>query len=372
MPGPLHGLRVVEIAGIGPAPFAGMMLADLGADVVRIDKPAGVRGLGLTPAKDIMNRSKASLVLNLKDPAGVAALRRIWCAADGLIEGLRPGVMERLGLGPDLALQDNPRLVYGRMTGWGQSGPRAAQAGHDINYIGLSGVLAAIGRAGQAPVPPLNLVGDFGGGAMLLTVGMLAGLLRARIDGRGDVIDAAMTDGSALLMAPTMALAAMGAWTPERGVNLLDGGAPFYDVYETADGRYMAVGALEPAFFQALLTGLGLAEEITPAAHYDRSQWPRLRRRLTEAFKQKSQADWCRVFDQTDACVTPVLRYDEAAEEPHTRARGTVTAVDGLAQPAPAPRFQTHAADPPTAPAQPGEGGAEMLARWGVEIDAAA
>lgn len=337
-PPPLAGLRIVEMAGIGPGPFCGMMLADHGAEVIRIDR--GVEPGFSDPAKDPLLRSRRSVALDLKTEAGVAAVRRIAAGADGLIEGFRPGVMERLGLGPDVLLADNPRLVYGRMTGWGQDGPLAQAPGHDINYIALSGTLHAFGPAGGRPTPPINMVGDFGGGGMLLAFGMLAALLHAQRTGTGQVVDAAMTDGSALLMSMIWGFRSMGRWSDARGTNLLDGGAPFYDTYATADGRWIAVGAIEPAFYAALRRVLGLDAPVWDR-QFDPAAWPAMREALAALFLTRSRDDWVAAFAGTQACVTPVLSPDEALAHPHNRARGTLEVVDDVAQPLPAPRYSS-------------------------------
>ena len=361
--GPLGGVRVVEIASLAPAPFGCMILSDLGADVLRVDRleDAG----SLLPAGGPLDRGRRSIRLNLRDDAGVDILLRLVGQADVLVEGFRPGVAERLGFGPEVCAQRNPRLVYARMTGWGQAGPLAQTAGHDIDYLAVAGTLHPIGRAGERPVPPLNLVGDFGGGGMLLALGILAALLERQRSGRGQVVDAAMVDGSALLAAFIHGLHAAGAWRDERGVNLLDGGAPFYDTYETADGRHMAVGALEGKFYAALLAGLGLTGAGLPA-QYDPAAWPVLRARFTEAFATRTQAEWTAVFDGTDACVAPVLGLGEAPAHPHNAARGTFTEVGGMTQPAPAPRFSRTPAGPPRPAAAPGRDTAAVLAELGL------
>lgn len=332
--GPLRGLRIVEFAGIGPAPFAAMLLADMGADVVRIVRPGTPR----LEASDIVERGRRVVSLDLKLREGAESALQLGDRADALIEGFRPGVMERLGLGPDLALRRNPRLVYGRMTGWGQTGPLATVAGHDIDYIALTGALHAIGEGGRGPVPPLNLLGDFGGGSLYLVMGMLAALLEAKRSGRGQVIDAAIVDGAASLLTFIYAAIARGAWRDERGANLLDGAAPFYTTYRCADDEYIAVGALEPQFHEVLIARLGLDQE----AFKDRlntESWPRLRQILQHTFAQRTRREWCELFEGTDACVAPVLSLSEAAAHPHMAARGTMVAVDGVACPAPAPRF---------------------------------
>ena len=343
-PPPLAGLRIVEMAGIGPGPFCGMMLADHGADVIRIDR--GVQPGFSDPAKDPLLRSRRSIALDLKTPQGIAAVRRIVAGADGLMEGFRPGVMERLGLGPDVLLAANPRLVYGRMTGWGQDGPLAQEPGHDINYIALSGALHAFGRAGERPTPPINMVGDFGGGGMLLAFGMLAALLHAQRTGEGQVVDAAMTDGSALLMSMIWGFRAMGRWSDARGTNLLDGGAPFYDTYATQDGKWIAVGAIEPVFYAALRRVLGLEEALWDR-QFDPAAWPAMRAALTERFLTRPRDAWVAAFARAGACVTPVLDYAEAAAHPHNGRRGTLTDADGVTQPAPAPRYSASVTVPP-------------------------
>ena len=361
--GPLHGVRVIEIASLAPAPFGCMVLADLGADVVRVDRPDR-SGRQALPPVDPLCRSRRSIRLNLKDPAGVDVLLRLTDGADVLVEAFRPGVAERLGFGPDVCAARNPRLIYARMTGWGQDGPLADTAGHDIDYIAVSGSLDPIGRAGGRPVPPLNLVGDFGGGGMLLAVGVLAALLERERSGLGQVVDAAMVDGSALLASFLYGLRAAGAWQDERGTNVLDGGAPFYDTYATADGRHMAVGALEPKFYAELLDRLGLDGAGLPP-QYDRSGWPELRARLTEAFAGRTQAQWVEVFAGSDACVAPVVSPRDAPGHPHNAARNTFIDVGGVTQPAPAPRFGRTACAPPSPPARPGADTNEVLVGLG-------
>ncbi len=362
--GPLDGVRVIEIASLAPAPFGCMVLADLGADVLRVDRPDR-SGRQALPPIDPLCRSRRSIRLNLKDPAGVDVLLRLIDGADVLVEAFRPGVAERLGFGPDVCAARNPRLVYARMTGWGQDGPLAETAGHDIDYIAVSGSLDPIGRAGQRPLPPLNLVGDFGGGGMLLAVGVLAALLERERSGLGQVVDAAMVDGSALLASFLYGLRAAGAWQDERGTNVLDGGAPFYDTYATADGRYLAVGALEPKFFDELLARLGIDGAGLPA-QYDRAGWPELRARLTEVFAGRTQAEWMGVFAGSDACVAPVMSPRDAPGHPHNTARATFIDVGGVTQPAPAPRFGRTACDPPSPPARPGADTDDVLAGLGI------
>jgi alpha-methylacyl-CoA racemase len=361
--GPLHGVRVVEIASLAPAPFGCMVLADLGADVLRVDRPDRTGRQALSPT-DPLSRSRRSIRLDLKNPAGVEVLLRLVDETDVLVEAFRPGVAERLGLGPDVCTRRNPRLVYARMTGWGQDGPLASTAGHDIDYIAVSGSLAPIGRAGERPVPPLNLVGDFGGGGMLLAVGVLAALLERERSGLGQVVDAAMVDGSALLASFLYGLRAAGAWQDERGTNVLDGGAPFYDTYATADGRHMAVGALEPKFYTELLDRLGLAGAGLPG-QYDRSGWPALRAAFREAFSGRTQTEWVEVFEGSDACVAPVVSPADAAAHPHNAARGTFIDVGGVVQPGPAPRFGRSTCHPPVPPPRPGAHTNEVLAGLG-------
>lgn len=339
MAGPLSGLRVIEMAGIGPGPFCGMLLADLGADVLRIDPPEP-SGLGIeTPAEfDYLARGKRAVVLDLKSEAGGDAARALISRADALIEGFRPGVMERLGLGPGVCLGLNPRLVYGRVTGWGQEGPLARAAGHDLNYIALTGALHAIGPNGGPPVPPLNLVGDFAGGSLYLAMGLLAALLEARTSGKGQVIDAAIVDGTFNMMTMFHSLNAMGGWQAARGGNLLDGGAPFYSVYECADGRFVTVAAVESKFYAELLRILGLSGENLPD-RTDRRQWPALHRRFAETFLTADSQDWCARLEGSEACFAPVLHLGEASGHPHMAARACLVEVDGHLQPAPAPRF---------------------------------
>lgn len=357
MTGPLHGIRIVEIAGIGPGPFAGMMLADHGAEVIRVDRP----GAPHTPADPLL-RSRRSVALDLKSPADVAALRDLCRDCDGLIEGFRPGVMERLGLGPDVLLTDNPRLVFGRMTGWGQTGPYAARAGHDINYIAISGVLGAVGRAGERPLPPINLVGDFGGGGMMLAFGMVSALLNVRNGGTGQVVDCAMTEGSALLMAMIWGLRAMGMWSDQRGVNVLDTGAPFYETYETADGEHLALGSIEPQFYQLLLQGLGMSEEPEMQASMDPRRWAAQKARIAEIIRTRSRADWVGAFE-ADACVAPVLSMTEALSDPHNLERQAFIEVAGVAQPAPAPRYSATPCAQPVPPSRPGSDNGALLNR---------
>ncbi|MGH3914396.1 MAG: CaiB/BaiF CoA transferase family protein [Pseudonocardiaceae bacterium] len=362
MPGPLAGLRVIELAGLGPGPHAAMLLADLGADVVRVERPRGGLKVG-SATRDQMLRNRRSVAADLKDPTDRETVLALVDHADVLIEGLRPGVTERLGVGPADCHARNPRLVYARMTGWGQDGPLARRAGHDINYIALSGVLHAVGDAAGKPVPPLNLVGDFGGGSMFLVVGVLAALWERERSGTGQVVDAAMVDGVSVLAQMCWSLRAAGLWSDRRADNLLDSGAPFYDTYTCADGRFVAVGALEPQFYAALLEGLGLTDEELPA-QLDRAGWPLLRERFTRCFASRTRDEWVAVFEGSDACVAPVLSFSEVPEHPHITARGTLIELEGVPQAAPAPRFSRTQPDPPTPPRPPGADTAAVLADW--------
>ncbi|ORA11767.1 CaiB/BaiF CoA transferase family protein [Mycobacterium arosiense] len=359
MAGPLKGLRVVELAGIGPGPHAAMILGDLGADVVRIDRPSSGPG-GV--AKDAAMRNRRVVTADLKSDEGRALVLKLIAKADVLIEGYRPGVTERLGLGPDDCAKVNDRLVYARMTGWGQTGPRSQQAGHDINYISLNGILHSIGRANERPVPPLNLVGDFGGGSMFLLLGILSALWERQASGKGQVVDAAMVDGSSVLVQMMWQMRASGMWTDARGTNLLDGGAPYYDTYECADGRYVAVGAIEPQFYAAMLTGLGLDNADLPGQN-DVGRWPELRAVLTEKFASADRDHWAKVFADSDACVTPVLAFGEVQTEPHITERNTFYEVDGGLQPLPAPRFSRTAPETPR-PATPVTDAEAVLNDW--------
>jgi alpha-methylacyl-CoA racemase len=366
--GPLAGVRVVELAGIGPTPFAAMLLADLGADVVRVDRPGGGPLFGVAEA-DLLNRGRRSVAIDLKHDDGPATVLRLVAEADVLVEGFRPGVAERLGLGPDECLRTNPRLVYGRMTGWGQEGPLAHTAGHDLGYIATTGVLNTLGRAGGPPQVPLNLLGDFGGGAMYLVTGVLAALFEARESGRGQVVDAAIVDGTAHLATMIVGMRAAGHWQDRRGGNLLDTGAPFYDVYEASDGRYMALAALEPQFYDEFVARFGV--EDLPDRN-DPAQWPALRERIARRFAERTQTEWTDVYDGTDACVAPVLNFDEAARSPHLAARRTYVDHHGVVQPAPAPRFSRTATGLGAPPAKTGgEHSRSALADWGVDdVDA--
>ncbi|MED5263184.1 MAG: CaiB/BaiF CoA-transferase family protein [Myxococcota bacterium] len=368
--GPLSGIKMIEIVGIGPCPFAAMMLSDLGAEILRVDR-AGAKAFAYAdPKMDFLARGRKSIEVDLKSESGRGLLLELVERSDVLLEGFRPGVMERLGVGPEPCLERNPGLVYGRMTGWGQAGPMAKTPGHDINYIALAGVLGAVGRAGAPPTPPLNLVGDFGGGGMLLAYGVLAALLERGRSGLGQVVDAAMVDGAALLMAPLYGAEAVGGWGP-RGTNLLDSGAPFYDAYETADGEWISIGSLEPQFFAELLKKLDLDAGDRPH-QMDPSGWPALRDELTATFRSKTRAEWEAILGDAEVCFAPVLSMREAIDHPHNRERRTFVEVDELAQPAPAPRFSRTPPDLPESAVAPGEGGIEALESWGFDAEAIA
>ncbi len=370
--GPLAGVRVIEIAGIGPGPFAAMMLADQGADVLRIDRAQNVADAPpAAPPGDLLNRGRRSVGVDLKNPEGVACVLALVERADVLLEGFRPGVMERLGLGPEVCLARNPALVYGRMTGFGQSGPLAHAAGHDINYIALAGALGPIGRAGEPPLAPLNLVGDFGGGGMLLAFGVLAALVERQASGQGQVVDAAMVDGAAALMTMMHGMRHSGFWSDERGTNLLDSGAHFYEVYETADGGYVSLGSIEPQFYAELLRLSELDGEELPR-QMDRAEWPAMKERLREVFKRKTRDEWCALMEGTDVCFAPVLSMGEAYEHPHNVARGTFVDVAGVRQPGPAPRFSRTPAEIQGPPVHPGQHTDEALADWGFDAHAIA
>ncbi len=363
--GPLEGLRIIEIAGIGPGPFCAMLLADMGADVVRVDRLDGGGNPLERPARSqVLHRNRRSIAADLKHPDAIAAIRQMCVSAGALLEGFRPGVMERLGLGPEDCARANPRLVYGRMTGWGQDGPLASRAGHDINYVALSGVLGMLGRSGERPTPPLNIIGDMGGGGLLLAFGMVCALLEAQRSGRGQVVDASMVEGSALLASTVYELRAAGWWGERRGSNLLDSGAPFYEVYATADGGFMAVGAIEPPFYAALLDGLGLAAADLPA-QLDSAAWPQLKERFAEIFSTRTRAEWSETFEGTDACVTPVLTLAEAALHPHNTERQAFLRPDGVLQAAPAPRFSRSRPEMRLPPPEPGEHTAAVLGEFG-------
>jgi alpha-methylacyl-CoA racemase len=364
--GPLSGIRVVEIGSIGPGPFCAMVLADLGADALRVDRASGGGLVG--PSSDhlteLLNRGRRSIAVDLKHPEGPEVVLRLVERADVLIEGFRPGVTERLGIGPEQCRERNPRLVYGRMTGYGQDGPMAQAVGHDLNYIALSGVLGMIGRRGQPPTPPLSLVGDFGGGGLMLALGILAALVERERSGLGQVIDASMVEGSALLATPFFGYSQTGAWSSERGTNIVDSGAPFYDIYETADGRWLSVAAMEPHFYSALLEILGLTGEDLPDQH-DRARWPELKSRFAEIIRARTRDQWCAAAEGVEACVAPVLGVDEVEADPHLTARRAFVRHEGLLQPAPAPRFSRTPAALSRRPPLPGEHTAEALSDWG-------
>ena len=363
--GPLKGLTIIEISGIGPGPFAGMSLADMGANVIRVERPGGTDfSNAQEPRLDFLNRGKRCICVNLKEPEGVATVLQLLDKADGLLEGNRPGVMERLGLGPDVCLEKNPALVYGRMTGWGQEGPMAQVAGHDLNYVALAGALHPIGRAGEKPAIPLNLVGDFGGGGLMLAYGMVCALLEAKSSGKGQVVDAAMIDGAATLMASTFAASQVGFWREERGTNLLDGGAHFYEVYETADNKYISLGAIEPQFYAALLETLG-----EDAKHFqnqwDMDNWPAMQEQMSEIIKRKTRDEWDAVFDGVDVCYAPVLAMSEVRHHPHHQARGTFIDDGEYWQPAPAPRFSRTKAELQGPSARLGQHSEDILREFG-------
>jgi alpha-methylacyl-CoA racemase len=365
--GPLAGMKVLELAGIGPGPFCCMMLADMGADVVRIDRADKARGGDpAAPPLDVLGRGRRSIAVDLKQPEGVEAVLKLVEQADVLVEGFRPGVTERLGLGPDVCAERNPRLVYGRMTGWGQEGPMAHAAGHDINYIALAGALEPIGRKGERPVPPLNLVGDFGGGGMLLAFGIAAALVERATSGKGQVVDAAMVDGAASLMGFFYGLTAMGAWNEERGTNMLDTGAHYYDTYETADGKYISIGSIEPQFYAELIEKTGLAGEELPH-QMDQSGWPSFKERFEALFKQKTRDEWCAIMEGSDVCFAPVLTMAEAPTHPHIAHRKTYVERGGLVQPAPAPRFGRSVPELGLPASHPGQHSQEVLESYGFD-----
>ena len=372
MAGPLTGYRIIEVAGIGPGPFCAMLLSDMGADVVRIDRAERASGDGAAPPPyyDVMGRGRRSIAVDLKNPDGVETVLKLVETADGLIEGFRPGVMERLGIGPEQCHARNPKLVFGRMTGWGQDGPYAAWSGHDINYIALAGCLAHIGNVDGPPVPPLNLVGDFGGGGMFLAFGVVCALLDAQKSGKGQVVDAAMVDGAAILMSMFHGFFATGMWKNERGTNLLDTGAHFYDAYECADGEYVSIGSIEPQFYAELLRITGLSDDPEFAKQMDRSGWPGLKDRLREVFRAKTRSEWCDLMEHTDVCFAPVLKIDEAVKHPHNVARKTFVEVGGVSQPAPAPRFSRTEAEISRPPANVGQHSDDVLSDWlGMDAD---
>lgn len=367
--GPLAGMKIVEFAGIGPGPFCAMLLSDMGADVVRIDRLTGARGgTPKGPNKfDVTSRGRRSVALDLKDPDAVETALRLMDKADALIEGFRPGVMERLGLGPDVALKRNPKLVYGRMTGWGQHGPLANAAGHDINYISLTGALHAMGRGNDSPPPPLNLVGDFGGGALYLAMGICAALVEAGRSGKGQVIDCAMTDGAISLASMFFGMRAAGIWTDTRDANLLDGGAHFYDTYECKDGKWISIGSIEPQFYALLLEKTGLTGDPAFAPYMDRTHWPALSEKIAAVFKTKTQAEWCALMEGSDVCFAPVLSWEEAIKHPHNVARESFVVIDGVPQPNAAPRFSRTPSKVQGAAPVVGQHNDEVFAAWGVE-----
>jgi alpha-methylacyl-CoA racemase len=368
--GPLSGIKIIELAGIGPCPFAAMMLADAGAQVIRLERAAPgapERAASAGSHWDLLNRSRASVGIDLKNPEAVELVLRLVEQADGLVEGFRPGVAERLGVGPDACLARNRAIVYGRMTGWGQDGPMAPRAGHDIDYIAIGGALWPMGRADSAPVPPLNLIGDFGGGGMLLAFGMVSALLEATRSGQGQVVDAAMVDGAATLMTMIHSFHNSGVWNDERGTNMLDTGAPFYEVYETADKKFLALGAIEPQFYAALLEGFGLAGDPLFAAQNDRANWPAMKERVAAVVATRTRDEWDAVFEGTDACVAPVLTPWEAHLHPHNQTRSTFVEVDGAVQPAPSPRFSRTPSSISRPPSVPGGDTVTGLLEWGIE-----
>jgi alpha-methylacyl-CoA racemase len=364
--GALSGMKIVEFAGIGPGPFAAMMLSDMGAEVIRIDRAAAVGTETRPPATNPTLRGRRNIALDLKKPEAVSVALELLERADALIEGFRPGVMERLGLGPDVVMTRNPRIIYGRMTGWGQTGPIAKTPGHDINYIALTGALAAIGTKAAGPVPPLNLVGDYGGGALYLVVGVLAAYIEAQRSGKGQIVDAAMVEGAASLMTPAYGALAAGTWIEERESNRLDGGCHHYNVYETKDGRHIAIGSNEPQFYKELLATLGLAGDALPAQG-DRAHWPAMRARLAAIFKTRTREEWTRIMEMKEICFAPVLSMSEAPRHPHNAARGTFINIEGVVQPGPAPRFSRTENRVARPPAYTGEHSREVLAGWGFD-----
>ncbi|MCW3048441.1 MAG: carnitine dehydratase [Solirubrobacterales bacterium] len=371
MSGPLTGIRVVEIGGIGPGPFCAMLLADLGADVLRVDRVAGGGLVGPSDdhSTELLNRGRRSIAVDLKHPDGPEVVLSLVEQADVLLEGFRPGVTERLGIGPDACLARNPRLVYGRMTGYGQDGPMAQAVGHDLNYVAQSGALSMIGRHGQPPTPPLSLVGDFGGGGMVLALGICAALVERQTSGRGQVIDAAMVEGAALLATPFFGYVQNGSWSTERGTNIVDSGAPFYDVYETSDGRWLSVAAMEPQFYAALLSVLGLDGDPDLPEQHDHAAWPAMKERFAAVIRTRTRDEWCAAAAGVEACVAPVLGPDEVEQDPHNAARGTFVRNEGLLQPAPAPRFSRTPTALGRRPPRPGEHTTEALVDWGLDAE---
>jgi alpha-methylacyl-CoA racemase len=359
--GPLTGVKIIELAGIGPGPFCGMLLSDMGAEVIRVDRT----GAGKLRSQDVLTRGRKSIAVDLKSEAGKEVILKLCESSDAIFEGFRPGVTERLGIGPDACMARNKKLIYGRMTGWGQEGPMSQAAGHDINYIALSGALSAIGQKGGKPVPPLNLVGDFGGGGMVLAFGIVCGLLEAKNSGKGQVVDTAMVDGAAILMSMFYTMQSVGAWNPERGTNLLDTGAHFYDTYETSDGGYISIGSIEPQFYALLIEKAGLdAEEFS--AQMDRSRWPDYKQKISDVFRSRTRDQWCEIMEGSDVCFAPVLSLTEAAEHPHNQHRGTFAELDGVLQPAPAPRFSRTSPELTHSSRHPGEDTIEVLKAAGI------
>ncbi len=370
--GPLEGIKIIEMGGIGPGPFCAQMLADMGADILRVERWGNLQRM-LEPKHDVWHRGRRSISINLKKPEGVEAFLKLMAQADALIEGFRPGVMEKLGLGPDVCLERNPTLIYGRMTGWGQDGPLAMAAGHDINYIALAGALHAIGRPGQNPVAPLNLIGDLGGGGLLLAFGIACAPLESKKSGKGQVVDTAMVDGAATLMGFFFGLRNAGLWTDNRGTNLLDGGAHFYDTYETADGKWVSIGSIEPQFYSLLLKHTGLDDDPDFETQMDPSEWPKLKEKITAVFKTKTRDEWSQIMDGTDVCSALVLTFEEAINHPHNVERKTFVEIGGGMQPAPAPRFSRTKPETPGPASEPGSDTESALADWGFgqdEIDA--
>ena len=374
MAGPLSGYRIIEIAGIGPGPFCAMLFADMGAEVIRVERAQAVRPGASGTIMDVSVRSRKNIAIDLKNPEGVEALLKLVEKADAIIEGFRPGVMERLGVGPDACLARNPKIVFGRMTGWGQDGPYAQAAGHDINYISLAGALAHYGREGQDPTPPLNMVGDFGGGGMFLAYGVVCALLEAQKSGKGQVVDTAMVDGTAILMSMFWGMKQAGVYDEDRpGTNLLDTGAHFYDAYRTKDGKYVSFGSIEPQFYAEMLQKLGLENDPEFARQMDKSAWPNLKKRMREIIAGRTRDEWNAIFEMSDVCYAPVLTMSEAAQHPHNVARNAFLDIDGLTQPAPAPRFSRTVPATPTPGAHPGQNTREVLTAWGLpagEVDA--
>ncbi len=367
--GPLSGIKILEFAGIGPGPFAAMMLSDMGAEVLRIDRAVAVQDpIPDEPSGDLLNRGRRSVALDLKHPDAIATALRLVEESDALLEGFRPGVMERLGLGPDVCLERNPKLIYGRMTGWGQEGPMAHASGHDINYIALAGTLEPLGRKGEKPFAPVNLVGDFGGGGMLLAFGVACALVERGLSGKGQVVDAAMVDGAASLMTMIHGMRQLGFWKDERGTNLLDGGAHFYDTFETADGKYVSIGSIEPQFYAELLEKTGLAEQDLPR-QMDREQWPAMKQRMEAIFQSKTRDEWCEIMEGSDVCFAPVLSMEEAPRHPHIAARDTFVTVAGKVQPAPSPRFSRTPCEISGPPPHAGQHTDEALADWGLDAE---